>query len=141
VRDGTALTHDLTSALAHRRWPEVPLRTPEEAAEVLVAQARRFAFTMIDYYLTDDAGHAQDFAAADAALADLDRFLRRAIERLDLDRTSLFVTSDHGNLEDLRSRNHTLAKVPLLVFGPAATWELPERLDGLMPLMLRAARR
>ncbi|HUB09312.1 MAG TPA: alkaline phosphatase family protein [Myxococcales bacterium] len=139
VRDGTALTHDLTSALAHRRWPEVPLRTPEEAAEVLVAQARRFDFTMIDYYLTDDAGHAQDFAAADAALADLDRFLRRAVERLELDRTSLFVTSDHGNLEDLRSRNHTLAKVPLLVFGPAATWELPERLDGLMPLMLRAA--
>jgi hypothetical protein len=49
------------------------------------------------------------------------------------------VVSDHGNLEDLRSRNHTLARVPLLVFGPAAGWPLPERLDGLQPLMLRAA--
>jgi hypothetical protein len=139
VRANQALTHDLTGALAHRRWPEVPLRSPEDAADVLVAQAERADFSMIDYYLTDDAGHAQDFAAADAALADLDRFLRRAVDRLPLQRTSLFVVSDHGNLEDLRSRNHTLARVPLLVFGPAASWPLPERLDGLQALMLRAA--
>ncbi|MHB8419156.1 MAG: hypothetical protein ACYDCL_13860 [Myxococcales bacterium] len=142
VRDGRALTHDLTAALAHRRWPEVPPRTPEEAAELLAARSRDLDFAMIDYYLTDDAGHAQDFAAADAALEVLDRFLRRAVERLPLDRTSLFVTSDHGNLEDLRSRNHTLARVPLLVFGPAAAApDLPDRLDGLMPLMLREALR
>jgi hypothetical protein len=139
LRAGAALTHDLTGAMPHRRWPEVPLRTPEEAAEVLVAQSARVDYAMIDYYLTDDAGHAQDFAAADAALSDLDRFLRRVIERLPLERVSLFVVSDHGNLEDLRSRNHTLARVPLLVFGPAAGWPLPERLDGLQPLMLRAA--
>lgn len=139
VRDGTALTHDLTAEQAHRRWPEVPLRTPEEAADVLVARSRRADFAMIDYYLTDDAGHAQDFAAADAALAVLEPFLRRLVERLPLDRTSLFVTSDHGNLEDLRSRNHTLARVPLLVFGPAAAWPLPDRLDGLMALMRRAS--
>jgi 2,3-bisphosphoglycerate-independent phosphoglycerate mutase len=138
VRASKALTHDLTGALAHSRWPEVPLRAPEAAAEVLVAQSLRHDFAMIDYYLTDDAGHAQDFAAADAALADLDRFLRTVVERLP-ERTSLFVVSDHGNLEDLRSRNHTLARVPLLVFGPVTGWPLPERLDGVQALMLSAA--
>jgi hypothetical protein len=33
----------------------------------------------------------------------------------------LLVLSDHGNLEDLGSRQHTLHAVPVLGFGTAAT--------------------
>jgi alkaline phosphatase len=32
----------------------------------------------------------------------------------------VLVTSDHGNVEDLSTRTHTLAPVPVLAFGPAA---------------------
>jgi phosphopentomutase len=33
---------------------------------------------------------------------------------------SLVVASDHGNVEDLGTRNHTRNRVPILGFGPAA---------------------
>jgi hypothetical protein len=142
VRAGQALHHDLTGLGARERGIDLPLRTPEEAAEVLVRRAAQVDFAMFDYFLTDEAGHLQDFALAERALRDLDRFLRALVAALPLSRTSLFVTSDHGNIEDLRKRNHTLARVPLLLFGPAATWvdaASVTRLDEVAPVMLRAA--
>ena len=144
VRSGQALCHDLTNRAARDRGSDLPLRTPEEAAEVVARRSSQADFTMFDYFLTDEAGHLQDFALAERALADLDAFLRSLLERLPLAKTSLFVTSDHGNIEDLRRRNHTLAKVPLLLFGPASTWTdppaSPDRLDQVAALMSRASR-
>jgi len=50
------------------------------------------------------------------------------------------VTSDHGNLEDLSTRNHTLARVPVLGFGRAAgRVEAVRDLTGLAPLLLGLA--
>jgi len=50
------------------------------------------------------------------------------------------VTSDHGNVEDLRTRNHTLAQVPVLGFGPAAEEVgAVQDLTGVAPLLLRLA--
>jgi hypothetical protein len=142
VRAGLALCHDLTNFTARERGSDLALRTPEEAAAVLARGSAQADFAMFDYFLTDEAGHLQDFALAERALDDLDRFLRALVKLLPLSRTSLFVTSDHGNVEDLRKRNHTLAKVPLLLFGPASTWVEAgsvERLDQLAPVMLRAS--
>jgi phosphopentomutase len=53
------------------------------------------------------------------ALGRLDRFLRALVGRIGAG-DSLVVASDHGNLEDLSTRNHTLAPVPVLGFGAAA---------------------
>jgi 2,3-bisphosphoglycerate-independent phosphoglycerate mutase len=131
VREKRALCHDLTNRGARHRGWKVPATTPEVAAETVSLRASESDFSMFDYFLTDDAGHAQDFEAARRALTDLDRFLRRLVEILPLERASLFVVSDHGNLEDLRIRNHTLAPVPLLVFGPASREALPSRIDGV----------
>ena len=94
---------------------------------------------MFDFFRTDDAGHARDFATADAVLEDLDAFLRTLLELLPLQTQSLFVVSDHGNLEDLSTRSHTLAKVALLRFGPARKRATPDRLDQILPLMLAEA--
>ena len=60
--------------------------------------------------------------------------------RASLRRVSLLVASDHGNVEDLSLRNHTLAPVPVLGFGPAAR-RLHEvhDLTGLAPLLLDLA--
>jgi hypothetical protein len=141
VRAGRALSHDLTNATARARGSDLPPRTPPEAAEVVARRSAEEDFAMFDYFLTDEAGHLQDSALAERCLADLDSFLRNLLELLPLAGTSLFVVSDHGNLEDLRKRNHTLAKVPLLVFGPARDWALDslQRLDQVAPLMLRAS--
>jgi 2,3-bisphosphoglycerate-independent phosphoglycerate mutase len=39
------------------------------------------------------------------------------LDQLDLGQTSVILTSDHGNIEDLTSRNHTLNAVPTIVWG------------------------
>ena len=45
--------------------------------------------------------------------------MRAVLARLDLSRTNVVLTSDHGNVEDLSTRNHTLNRVPTLAWGPA----------------------
>ena len=47
----------------------------------------------------------------------LNSFLLEVLARTDLDRTTVIVTSDHGNAEDLTTRNHTRNPVPTLVWG------------------------
>ena len=47
----------------------------------------------------------------------LARFIRALLGKLDLERSTVIVTSDHGNIEDLSVRNHTLNPVPTIVWG------------------------
>ena len=60
---------------------------------------------------------AQDLQAARNVLSNLARLIRGVLARIDLSRTSVILTSDHGNVEDLSSRNHTLNSVPTIVWG------------------------
>ena len=62
-------------------------------------------------------GHEQDLSKAKAILTSLARFIRELLARLDLERTTVILTSDHGNIEDLSLRNHTLHAVPTIVWG------------------------
>jgi hypothetical protein len=119
AKAGRALTHDVTGRRARGHGAEVPLRTPEEAAEILHRLSRGHDLALFEFFETDEAGHARDMAAAADALARLDAFLRALLARLGPE-DALVVASDHGNLEDLSTRNHTLAPVPVLGFGRAA---------------------
>ena len=47
----------------------------------------------------------------------LARFIRALLGKLDLERSTVILTSDHGNIEDLSVRNHTLNPVPTIVWG------------------------
>jgi len=92
---------------------------------------------MFEHYLADEAGHARDFAQARQALDTFDRFCRATV-RLRPRNWHLLVCSDHGNVEDLSSRSHTLNRVPLLHFGPAKAWnEAPRNLAELGRALLR----
>jgi bisphosphoglycerate-independent phosphoglycerate mutase (AlkP superfamily) len=55
--------------------------------------------------------------AAKLILRNLAAVIRGLLKRIDLSQTSVILTSDHGNIEDLSSRNHTLNKVPTIVWG------------------------
>jgi hypothetical protein len=121
LRAGEALAADLTNrSLVDRLGITLPIVAEETAAEHLADLAAHHRFTLFEYYLTDKAGHAQDRPAADAVLRSLDRFLAAVIDRIDLRRTLLLVTSDHGNLEDLATRSHTRHPVPLAAIGAGA---------------------
>jgi 2,3-bisphosphoglycerate-independent phosphoglycerate mutase len=117
LREGRAVYQDFTNHVLIERGEDVKLRSPEEAGQVLADIARQHRFTLYEYFVTDKTGHAQDMEKARQVLQNLARFVRALIARLDLTRTTLLLTSDHGNIEDLASRNHTLNKVPTIIWG------------------------
>ena len=139
ARRGLALTHDLTGARANRYGACLLPRTPEAAARILLRIALTCDLTVFEFFETDEAGHARSMEGALRVLGTLDRFLRAVLVGL-RPGDSLVVTSDHGNLEDLGTRSHTLAKVPVLGFGPsAARVEEVHDLTRVAPLLLRLA--
>jgi hypothetical protein len=139
ARTGRGLTHDLTARRAEELGLSLPRRTPEEAAGLFWALAQGHDLAAFEFFETDEAGHARSMERGLDALERLDAFLRALVVRLGPE-DALVVTSDHGNLEDLSTRNHTLAPVPVLGFGRAATRLGAVRdLTGLAPLLLELA--
>ncbi|MCI0572860.1 MAG: alkaline phosphatase family protein [Myxococcaceae bacterium] len=116
LRAGNGLTHDIDGCRSRDHGFDAPLRTPEEAAHVLLSVAEGADFTLFEHHLADEAGHAQDADAAEAALGAFDTLLRTVVSRRPED-LAVVVCSDHGNVEDLSTRNHTLHPVPVLTFG------------------------
>ena len=115
---GRAVFQDFTNRVLQERGFDVPARDAEEAAEVLARIAAEHRFTLYEYFITDRVGHAQDAAGALEVLTNLARLVRAVLDRVDLARTTVLVTSDHGNVEDLSLRNHTRNPVPTLAWGP-----------------------
>lgn len=126
VRDKTfldrneAVYHDLTRESLVPRGYTGPVITPRGAAEHLAAIACRHDLTLFEYFLTDRAAHAGDPVMIGKVLAQYDEFLEWIMSAAKRDGFSVLLTSDHGNIEDSRTRRHTANPVPFIVFGPAA---------------------
>jgi len=137
--EGRALTHDVTGRRARGHGARIPSRTPEQAARILLDLAGTAELVMFEFFETDEAGHARSMDAALDAIGRLDGLLRAVVAGLGPADT-LVVASDHGNVEDLSTRNHTLAPVPVLAFGRGApAVEAVRDLTDLAPLLLRLA--
>ena len=115
LKRGRAVFHDFTNKTLIERGEDVEPRTPEEAGDVLANVASEHRFTLYEYFITDKIGHAQDRDAAHALPMLADRYCRLlGKRRLGL---TVILTSDHGNIEDLSARNHTLNPVPTIIWG------------------------
>ena len=119
LREGRAVYHDFTNRFLVELGADIRERTPEEAAAVLARLAGAHRFTLYEHFIADRAGHERDERAALDILSTLARFVRAVLSLVDLTRTTVLLTSDHGNVEDLSTRNHTLNPVPTLAWGPA----------------------
>lgn len=117
LKEGRAVFHDFTNRTLIQWGADVPRRTPEEAAAVLAKLADSHRFTLYEHFIADRAGHDRDERAALGILSELARFVRTVLSLVDLSRTTVLLTSDHGNVEDLSTRNHTLNPVPTLAWG------------------------
>ena len=120
VNEGKALTAGLTQ----QAWREhlnidVPQISPEQAADRLSEQSEHYDLLLHEYYLTDKAGHSQEMEKANQFLETYDLFLWHLIRNKARD-TTIVLSSDHGNVEDLSIKTHTLNAVPLFVYGPGA---------------------
>lgn len=116
LRAGRALSADFTGA----GWPEPGpdgALTPEAAGRRLSALAGQYGFAFFEYWLTDYVGHRGDLDQARQLLARFDAVLAGLLATWDDSAGLIVITSDHGNLEALDHRHHTLNRVPTLVIG------------------------
>ena len=119
LREGRAVFQDFTNTVLMARGEDVTERTPEEAGAVLSTIVAAHRFTLYEYFITDKIGHAQDRKSARSVIKALAAMIRTLLAKLDLDQTTVILTSDHGNIEDLSTRNHTLNAVPTIIWGSA----------------------
>jgi 2,3-bisphosphoglycerate-independent phosphoglycerate mutase len=123
-------------AWRERLDPGLPPISPAEAGAVLAGIAAGSELTLFAHYATDTAGHTGEMAAAVKALERVDAFLGGLVGALP-DDLLLVVTSDHGNVEDVR-RGHTTNPVPLIARGPGAERVAAARsIAGVVPELLR----
>lgn len=118
---GLALFHDFTNVSLRSRGFDIPEFSPADAAAALSRLAEPNRFVLYEHFITDKLGHDQDHERAARHLPMLAEFVRSTLALLDLRRTTFILTSDHGNLEDLSVRNHTLNDVPTIVWGRNAS--------------------
>jgi hypothetical protein len=117
---GRAATFDFTGEICRFFGMAAPVRSLAEAARAVAAGASQLDVALFETFLTDKAGHAQDVSWARTEIGRVERFLSAQFDAVDPREQLVVVTSDHGNLEDLSTRSHTRAPVPLLAYGAGA---------------------
>lgn len=119
VRAGRAATFDFTGEVLRAFGIDAPKITIEQAAKNVLAGARETDLAAFEIFLTDKAGHAQEMTWARSEIVRVDRFLSALFAHSASD-DLIVITSDHGNLEDLGTKSHTLSPVPLFAYGHSA---------------------
>ncbi len=96
---------------------ETPVLTHRQAGDRLGDLAMGYDLSFYEVWLTDYAGHMQDMERACSIMEAFDQVLAGLLENWDDQEGLIFLTSDHGNMEDLSTRRHTYNPVPGLVVG------------------------
>lgn len=140
VAEGRAATFDLTGELIRAYGIEAPRRTVREAARIVAQAAAELDVSLFELFLTDVAGHSRNRDFARQEIEKTDRFLAALFDAIDPRRQTVVVTSDHGNCEDLSTRSHTMADVPLVAYGAqAGRFAHARDLRDVAPAILDAA--
>jgi hypothetical protein len=128
-----AIFWDITNQYTNQR----DLITPAEAGKRLARLALKYDVTLFESYLPDFVGHHQDLNQAREVLQLIDGFIE-GILTWKTEEVTFIMSSDHGNMEDLSRKTHTLNPVPLLVIGPhAAEFRSIEDITGITPKLVR----
>ncbi len=122
LREGRALSVDFTGEgwAAQPGFPAAPVYTAIQAGKLLAEMSARYDLSWFDYWLSDFAGHRGEMGPAIELLERFDRVLGSLVEAWQGRPDLIVITSDHGNLEDLARKGHTVNPVPALLIGPQA---------------------
>lgn len=118
--DGAALFHDYTGEWLRRAGLSGPRRDATQAADVLARLAENHDLVFYEYFLTDLMAHRGTLDDKVAQARRAEELVDAVLDRVDTDRHTVVVTSDHGNLEEAHHARHTLNPVPFLAWGPGA---------------------
>lgn len=121
---GRALSADFTGSGWRNMlgFPTAPIMEPHQAGRKLVSLAMDYDFSLFEYWASDYAGHKQQMETAVELMETFDGVLGGLMDETN-DELLILITSDHGNMEDLSTRKHTNADVPLVVIGEKAARE------------------
>jgi len=119
VRQERAITAEWTGDEwhTHLNITDVPRYTPYEAGRQIVTLAQAYDFAFHSHWLTDYVGHRGPFDFAVQLLERFDGVLRGVLDAWEDDAGLVIITSDHGNLEHIGSRQHTENDVPAVIIG------------------------
>lgn len=121
LRAGRALSADFTGEgwRTQLKIPDAPVYSLPEAGRKLAELAAARPFSFFEHWPTDYAGHRGTLAEARTLVERFDAVLGGLLEAWDDGAGLVVITSDHGNLEDLSHKHHTLNRVPTFVIGAA----------------------
>jgi 2,3-bisphosphoglycerate-independent phosphoglycerate mutase len=131
LRAERCIYHDFTNRELLKKGFQVPEFSPEKAGQILASASHNYDFLLYEYFKTDRAGHKQDLSKAANLLIQLERFILTVLKQIDLTKTLLIITSDHGNIEDVSVKTHTKNQVPIMVWGKRKE----EMLDGVESIL------
>jgi hypothetical protein len=100
----------ITSEITNHRWKQrlninLPPVSVDEAVDILLSVVDRNDFTFYEYFLTDHFGHGRNANERSENLEILSDFLVKLIEGNA--NNTIFIASDHGNIEDMSTKTHT----------------------------------
>ncbi len=141
--NGKGLAADFTGKgwRTHLGYKDSPLLEPRPAGRHMAELAMQYHFSFFEFWASDYIGHYQDMDGALEMLKTFDQVLAGLLDAWDESKGIILLTSDHGNMEDLSTKRHTLNHVPGLVIGApdmrqAFTYGLRD-LTGVAPAILR----
>lgn len=117
IVEENALYQDFSNKSLINRGLQLPVFTPQKAGEILHGQSKTYDFILYEYFQTDMQGHRGTVESCTEMVSQLDLMIHSLTARLNPGRDTLMITSDHGNLEDCSTRQHTLNMVPLFAWG------------------------
>jgi len=120
---------------------DTPVLSPHQAGQRLARLALEYDLSFFEYWPSDYAGHGQDMSQACTLLETFDTVLGGLLENWEDENGLILITSDHGNLEDLSTRRHTLNPAPALLVGDSelrrSFAQGLDDLTGVTPAILR----
>jgi 2,3-bisphosphoglycerate-independent phosphoglycerate mutase len=122
LHNGGAVHWDMTrqTLLSYVR-DSIPVISYYQAGKDLAGITTDYNLVLYESFVSDLIGHSKSLAQAEMFLSHLDEFLKGVLDNLSKEVT-LVISSDHGNLEDMSTTQHTRNPVPLLVYGQKALY-------------------
>ena len=117
IKMGSALYHDYTNAELREKGFDIPKYKAQKAGEILVSESKKHSLVLYEYFLTDFAGHSRIKDQAIGEIHKVENLIMSVLNIMNFDDTCLIVVSDHGNIEDLRTKSHTKNPAFFAIWG------------------------
>ena len=117
ITNRKSLYHEFTNQYLIHKGFHVPRFTHDDAADILYNALENNDFILYEYFLTDRAGHAQRMDRAHQEIFQIDCLINSLLQKINLEKTWLILTSDHGNIEDLSMKTHTRNPVMTIIWS------------------------